>query len=237
MSWRMARSLEVALAEINAAAPRRSKISDGGIGDAKHATRTSDHNPWVKDRNGTGVVRARDYTDDPKGGFSAAAYANHVASMLGKHPALGAGAYVIYNRRIISTNRLDESWRYYSGINAHKQHVHVSVGTSGYDSTAPWGWPPKPEQKDWFTMATKKELREVIRAELDDLPRDVWKYPIPATDGAPAQKVLRQAGRSLHVTQKVRDIVRRRFNATDDQLDALMDELAELADQEDPDAA
>lgn len=86
---------------------------------------------------------------------------------------------------------------------------------------------------DWFDMATKKDLREVIRAELADLPKDVWKYPIPATDGAPAQKVLRQASNSLQVSKRVRDIVRKRFNATDDQLDALMDELAALADQED----
>lgn len=227
MSWRMARSLDVALAEINASAPRRSKVSDGGIGDAAHSSRTSDHNP-----NSAGVVRARDYTDDPKGGFSASAYADHVAGMLGRHPALGPGAYVIWNRRIISTARLREGWRRYTGANPHTQHVHVSVGTTGYDSTASWGWPAKPKKEDWFTMATKKDLREAIRAEREQFAEEVWKYIIPATDGAPAQKVLRQAANSLQVSKKVRDIVRKRFNATDDQLDEIMEEIAALADDE-----
>lgn len=141
MSYREARALQTLHAEVNAAAPRRSKLSDGWIGDAAHASRSSDHNPWVKDSTGTGVVRARDFTNDPKGGFNAAALADHVAGLLGKHPALGSGAYVIWNRRIISTDRRFEGWRTYTGANAHTQHVHVSVGTSGYDSTASWQWP------------------------------------------------------------------------------------------------
>ncbi len=160
----MARSLDTALAEVNAAAPKRSKASDGGIGDAAHATRDSDHNPWIKDASGTGVVRARDFTHDPAGGFDADAFAEHVASLLGKHPALGTGAYVIWDWLIISTARLREGWRPYSGSNGHTKHCHVSVGTSGYDSTQTWGWPP--QEKEWFEMATKEELRTVVREEI-----------------------------------------------------------------------
>lgn len=137
---RPAKSLDVLLGELNARAPKRSKDSDGWIGDQAHASRTSDHNP-----NALGVVRAHDFTDDPNHGLDAGWVASKVAGMLGKHPALGPGAYVIFNRRIISTNRLGEGWRYYDGANAHKTHVHVSVGTSGYDSTAPWGLSPKPQ--------------------------------------------------------------------------------------------
>lgn len=160
MTWRMARSLDVLLAEVNTSAPGRSKASDGGIGDAAHATRTSDHNPWVK-VNGVGVVRARDVTHDPAGGLDAAALADHLAGLLGKHPALGTGGYVIFNGRIISTSRLDEGWRPYTGLNAHRQHVHISVGLNGFDNTTPWGW-----GKDWLTMATEKEVRTIIREEL-----------------------------------------------------------------------
>lgn len=160
MTWRMAKSLDVLLAEVNASAPKRSKAGDGGIGDAKHASRTSDHNPWLK-VGGVGVVRARDFTHDPKGGLDAAALADHLAGLLGKHPALGSGGYVIFHGRIISTSRLAEGWRPYTGLNAHKQHVHISVDLTGFDNTTPWGW-----GKDWLTMATEKELRAIIRDEL-----------------------------------------------------------------------
>lgn len=132
---RQAYSLDTMAAEVNAHAPRRSKISDGGIGDAAHSSRTSDHNP-----NAAGVWRARDVTHDPAGGLDAADFARRVAAQLGKHPALGSGAYVIWNRRIISTDRLGEGWRVYTGSNPHDKHCHVSVAThaSGYDSRAPW---------------------------------------------------------------------------------------------------
>jgi len=138
---RDARSLEVLLDEINKAAPNRNKASDGGIGDAAHATRDSDHNPWVKDANGVGVVRARDFTHDPADGMDCNVLAKFLASKLGVHPALGSGAYIIWNDRIISTNRKSEGWRSYSGSNPHTKHLHLSVETArGYDSRTPFGW-------------------------------------------------------------------------------------------------
>jgi len=42
MSWRLARSLEPLRNEVNAAAPNRSKASDGTIGDTAHSSRASD---------------------------------------------------------------------------------------------------------------------------------------------------------------------------------------------------
>ena len=141
MTWRNALAIEQLRAEINAAAPARSKVSDGTIGDAAHASRSSDHNPWVIDDEGVGVVRAIDVTHDPAHGVDGNVLAQRIADMLGKHPALGMGAYVIWNRRIVSAGRLGEGWRSYTGSNAHTKHVHVSVATAraGYDSTATWG--------------------------------------------------------------------------------------------------
>lgn len=137
-TWRTAKSLDVLLAEVNAAAPNRNKSYDGSIGDTAHAARVSDHNP-----NAAGVVRARDITDDPANGCDADTIAEQVALLLGKHPALKTGAYVIRSRRIISADRIREGWRPYDGSNPHDHHVHVSVttmsGSSGYDSTATWG--------------------------------------------------------------------------------------------------
>lgn len=140
MTWRMARGLDALLGEVNRSAPQRNRASDGGIGDAAHASRASDHNPWVKDAAGVGVVRARDFSHDPRGGLDGAELAQFLSRRLGVHPALGAGAYVIWNRRIISTDRLAEGWRPYAGSNPHTSHVHLSVARHGYDSLAAWGW-------------------------------------------------------------------------------------------------
>lgn len=43
MTWRVAQSLEVLLAEVNAAAPNRNKAADGSIGDTSHSARASDY--------------------------------------------------------------------------------------------------------------------------------------------------------------------------------------------------
>lgn len=142
--YREAEALRVLLAEVNRKAPRRSKASDGWIGDAAHAARDSDHNPWVVDSRGRGVVRARDFTHDPRGGLDCNQLADFLAGLLraGTHPALGPGAYVIWNRRIISRDRIAEGWRHYSGSNAHTKHLHLSVAraAAGFDSRAAWGW-------------------------------------------------------------------------------------------------
>lgn len=180
MSYREAKSTAVLLATVNKLAPGRSKASDGWIGDAAHASRTSDHNPWIKDARGVGVVRARDFTVSAQ--VNGPALAESLAQLLGKHPAMGAGAYVIHNRRIISTNRLREGWRAYTGANPHTKHVHVSVGLRGYDSRTPWPVRVQPAAKPTnlsnarvllrkaLANATSPVRRKRISDALDDLP-------------------------------------------------------------------
>lgn len=161
MSWRVAKSLEELLAEINAAAPTRSKASDGSIGDPAHSSRLSDHNP-----NPAGVVRARDFTHDPDHGLDAGELAEAVRRLgIAGHPALGPGAYVIWNHRIASATQDGQPWDWepYGGDNPHTKHVHVSVATAarGYDSTRRWGVMEEEE-----IMATKAELAELLDAKL-----------------------------------------------------------------------
>ena len=137
MGWRVAKSLEVLLVEINEAAPNRSKISDGSIGDEDHqAAGSSDHLP-----NSAGVVCARDFTHDPDDGADMHQLSEHLRKR--NHPAV---KYVIWNRRIWSKVRNSEGWRYYGGSNPHDKHMHVSVGigsdghsTGPYDDMSPWG--------------------------------------------------------------------------------------------------
>lgn len=168
MSWRVARALDVLRAEIDDLGPNRSTISDGSIGDAAHASRDSDHNPWVIDSDGTGVVRARDFTHDPAGGLDCNELALFLAGLLGEHPAMRSGAYVIWNRRIISRDRISEGWRSYGGSNAHTAHLHLSVALdqAGYDSRAPWGW-NEDKEDDMFSDQDRAELKAARKAADD----------------------------------------------------------------------
>lgn len=135
MPWRLANSLETLRAQINEAAPKRSKASDGTIGDAAHASRSSDHNPWVKD-GAMGVVTALDITHDPRNGVDADAIAESLKAS--RDPRL---KYVIWNRRIW-TPSVSTSWRAYTGANPHDKHVHISVASTKarYDDAKPWVW-------------------------------------------------------------------------------------------------
>ncbi len=194
MTWRVARSLDVLLAEINDAAPNRSKVSDGSIGDAAHASRSSDHNPWVI-LGGVGIVRARDFTHDPSGGLDcndlAAALAALIAS--GTHPACRHGAYVIWQRRIYSFDRRNEGWRTYTGSNPHDHHCHLSVSLdpTGFDSTAPWGVmedDDMPEYLKWSDADRKALAGDVAKATVDLL----LKTPLTKA-GDTVKKALRVA--------------------------------------------
>lgn len=134
MAWRVAQSLLKLRAQIDAAAPGRSKLSDGTVGDADHASRSSDHNPWVTD-GGMGIVTAMDITHDPRNGVDAAVLAEDLRQS--RDPRL---KYIISNRRIASHDKADWAWRPYGGSNPHDKHVHISVKPikALYDSVATW---------------------------------------------------------------------------------------------------
>ena len=135
--WRVSRSLLQLRAEANASYPRRDRTSDGTIGDAAHATRSSDHNPWVIVA-GWGVVRALDL--DVDGLPVAAAWEKGRAlARAGRLPQVTGGGYFIVNRRITAPDF--SSWRAYYGTNPHTSHGHVSnsLSVAGFDSAAAWG--------------------------------------------------------------------------------------------------
>jgi hypothetical protein len=131
VAWYIAKSLEVLRAQLNARAPHRSTVSDGGIGDASHSARESDHNPTA-----SGQVCARDFTNDPAGGLPGQWLADTLVAS--RDPRI---KYVIFNHRIIDSRAGIHPWTWmpYSGANAHEHHVHVSVfaGALG-DDTRPW---------------------------------------------------------------------------------------------------
>jgi hypothetical protein len=168
MTWRVAKSLTVLLNEVNDLAPGRSRLSDGAVGDAAHASRSSDHNPWVRDGD-TGVVTARDITHDPARGCDAGRLAEHFRA-LGKGGD-GRVKYVIWDRRIASFLE-NWRWREYAGRNPHTKHVHLSVSSEKrhYDSTKPWGIAPRDPLEE--IMASHAE-RAALARETADLTADL----------------------------------------------------------------
>lgn len=156
MAWRVARSLEALRAQINAAAPLRSKASDGTIGDAAHAATKSGHNP-----NAAGHVVAMDITHDPENGCDCnAIFASLIA---GRDRRL---QYIIWNRQIV--NREVSPWtiRPYNGANPHDKHIHIEVDEKIelYDDAAPWtvsvrsGPPAPPDVEPTAPAATGTEV-------------------------------------------------------------------------------
>jgi len=126
--WKLNPTLIALEAEVDRLAPGRKKASDGSIGDAAHAARTSDHNP------AGGLVNAIDITHDPAGGFDAAALYNAIVAR--KDPRV---KYVIFNRQTAGPGT-SAGWggKVYTGDNPHTSHIHVSVYAAAAGDTSPW---------------------------------------------------------------------------------------------------
>jgi hypothetical protein len=220
VTYRECRATATLLDEIDAAAPHRSKVSDGWIGDAAHASRDSDHNPWVI-LAGVGIVRARDFTHDPIHGLDCNQLARALAALIaaGAHPACRHGAYVIWNRRIFSFDRRAEGWRTYTGSNAHEHHCHLSVSLdpAGFDSTAPWG---VMEVDDMFD-ADAKALLENVDAKITALAAAVQADE--TSDRVEAKRARARMERVMKRLAAIRD--QAKDDATRTDLKQLLDEL------------
>ena len=211
-AWRNCKASIRLATEINGRWPNRDRLSDGTIGDAAHAARNSDHNPWIKDPDGTGVVRARDIDEDldgnPANGVGDAnVIAEHLRA-LGKagDVRLANWGYVIYEGRIAGGNPTRGpgrwEWRPYTGTNAHRHHVHVSFSRDpeGYDSTAPWGlWPTTTEPTTPEPGGPLMALTDAEQTELLTKVRELHD------DYAVKGKSMRQV--ILETAQRTKDLV------------------------------
>ena len=112
--------------QVDDAFSNRQRSSDGWLGDARHSSRTSDHNP-----DANGVVRAIDISRNLSG-----AKEPDIMPDLADQIRLCAKrgdkriSYVIFNGKICSRKSL---WRWvaYKGINPHVKHCHVSFTKKG----------------------------------------------------------------------------------------------------------
>jgi hypothetical protein len=105
--------------------PDRDRTSDGWIGDARHSSRTSDHNPDAK-----GIVRAIDIDRDLAGKKKPDLMPD-LANQI-RHAAKSDKriAYIIFNGKIASQRTLFR-WVAYRGFNPHSKHCHVSFTKKG----------------------------------------------------------------------------------------------------------
>src|SRR5215813_6362200 len=116
MSWRVARSLLTLRDQVNRMAPDRDTSSHGTIGDERHRTTKSEHNP---DAHG---VDARKLAE--------ALVASRGTRIL----------YLISNGQIVSSVVKPWIWRRYNGVNPHRHLMHISVVPEPhrYDDIRPW---------------------------------------------------------------------------------------------------
>ena len=135
-SWRVAKSLLKLREQVDAKWPNRDTSSDGTIGDSAHQATKSDHNP-----NSAGVVTAMDITHDPAHGLDARKLAETLVASRDNRIK-----YIISNAQIVSSTVSPWQWRPYTGANAHRHHVHISV-TGPYDDERPWNLGGEPMEK------------------------------------------------------------------------------------------
>lgn len=121
------KSLAKLISQVNALAPKRSKASDGWIGDAAHAARKSEHNPDTD-----GSVDAVDITHDPRHGCDAQRLADAIVASRDRRVKT-----LIHNGRILTPAK-GWAWRKYNGRNKHTQHLHIDVIDLHQDDATAW---------------------------------------------------------------------------------------------------
>lgn len=211
MSWRVARSLETLLSQFNATYPRRSKASDGSIGDAAHASRTSDHNPWF----GPGIVTARDFTHDPANGMDIDRLTDELAASRDNRIK-----YIIANAYILDSRPGNSPWKWvkYNGSNPHTKHFHLSVmDNASCDDPRAWDLPsfrragtpapapnptPTPGQRVLY-LTTPNMVGADVKTVQERLNRDYPSYSKLTVDsvfGQATDKVVREFQRRAGLT-------------------------------------
>lgn len=126
-------------AQVDAAAPGRSKASDGTVGDLDHQARASQHNPESPPPPGNpdNQVDAGDITHDPRRGADMGVVSEALRKSRDQRIL-----YVIFNGRIFSSyatsTRKAWEWGEYTGSNDHSGHMHISVTDTHHDETQDW---------------------------------------------------------------------------------------------------
>ena len=114
--------------QIDDSYPERDRTSDGWIGDARHSSRNSQHNPDAE-----GIVRAIDVDRDLSGKAKPDLMpdlADQIRLCAKSKKDGGRISYLIFDGRIASSKK-GWAWRPYDGLNRHVKHLHVSFTKKG----------------------------------------------------------------------------------------------------------
>ena len=112
--------------------PDRDRRSDGWLGDARHQSRVSDHNPDAK----TGLVRAIDIDRDVSGIAKPDIMPDIVDQIrIAAKNGDKRISYIIFDGKIASSKQ-SWRWRTYDGINKHNHHCHVSFTKQGDEDSS-----------------------------------------------------------------------------------------------------
>lgn len=131
MAWVLTKGLTTWRNEINSTFPNRDKASDGSVGDLRHQTGSSGHNPdrtgkaEYKDGDAKDEVRAIDVDKDFKSKFTAEQLVQWLVTLGRAGKVYLPFRYFIYNGRIW---RKSTGWKTetYTGPNKHDHHIHFS---------------------------------------------------------------------------------------------------------------
>lgn len=213
MAWHSDPCLLVLRDQVDAAAPNRSRASDGTIGDEDHQQGESAHNPDPDDGN---EVDALDLTHDPEGGADMAVLTE--ALRVSRDDRL---YLVIFNGRQFSSYTKNGippfTWRPYSGTNKHTKHAHVETNDKTHDETRPWKIgidAMNPQQESWVVAGDLDGKRNVLHFRL----RGIQDSEDPALEqyfpgwGVPGPG-LKQLGETLDALVEAVGILAEKVNA------------------------
>ena len=113
--------------------PDRRTTSDGWLGDARHSSTKSDHNP-----DADGCVRAIDIDSRLDSSAQLSVYLADQIRICAKTDK--RISYVIHNG-FIASKIMGFKWRRYKGINPHKKHIHISFTKAGDKDGKPFDIP------------------------------------------------------------------------------------------------
>lgn len=160
--WKLAPCLVVMFDEADKRDPTRDDSSDGSIGNAEHQARTSDHNP------DGGWVCAGDIDDDDDQ-LSPGVHLLRQHLVASKDPRV---KYLIHEGTIWKAyeNRGLAPWtpQVYTGLNAHKSHLHISVWNTpeARNDRSPW-WPEEDEMQEADWNRLMEIVANVVDKKLD----------------------------------------------------------------------
>jgi hypothetical protein len=105
----------------------RDRSSDGWIGDLRHSSRPSDHNP---DPQAGFIVRAIDVDRDVSGKAKPDLMPDIADQLRLLAKTDKRIKYIIFEGKIASVKSAWR-WRTYAGINKHRHHMHISFSIKG----------------------------------------------------------------------------------------------------------